>query len=1044
MLVAMLEIPYFDQLSRVDPVGAQAVRGTMDRTLSGLLEPFSERRGRFLFQVPGEPTAALRGALHRIVALKRALEAADAGDHICLVFEVGDKDPQAVDKVAERMLYRMDASAPVGPPSWRRSVMVHADAGPALPNGVALSGDGEFLQLGAMPGESPPGGAPTPEHHADVAPVLRPNVSNRIVDAAFTCLQEDGPRHPVLVLGPDGVGKSRSVLDAARTIVGTTAWRQTVLVHPVYNRKSAIHPFLNSIRDDMLELVPRYLRAWERPVWASNEALIRALLTGVEGEPNPPAKAPASTSICPDRIVSDFTSAYRLYLLAHARRMGERGAPAMVVFEDLHAYHPEALQLCVSLVRDLLALPGFLPILTCRAGHDASTLFGTQIIGVPVHAVSLEEIRGAARILFPEVRLPEKAARRIRRLTEGQLLPIQHCLRHLERSGKMQKAEQGYTWVTGTAARIPSTPLAAAWEEIECLPRRTQELLYLCALASGILAGREVVQLAATVEGEPPEGGADAGGAPWTAPPEWAGLLDHLESAGLVRSADEPVFLHPRLKGRLAEALGDWAHRARARLEERLEASWRAGEARRLVLIYSLLRTTRPEAAMDILVELVTQKLDELNVRGCHFFLDPAKLGASETPPGFDLDRFKRLAVLGSLRSHLLLGAWKRAEEAMDDVTNLDVPDASPRELGHRALEQARFYLVKGDAPAAAKAAKTGVIQYHEAGDERGERRAETELGAALLAGGRLEEAGEYFGFVARSPACDAFPRVRASALAAVSRYLLGYFTASVRLADEAIEVAAAAGRREWQAFMLFLRARQQFDVGQFDEAILGLERLLCFARVYGMQRASGVAAAWMGRCLCHAGRASQAAGLWARVGESSEARFFRAEGLFLQGQVGPALDLLAPVDVGRRRPVMDPGERVSWESGFASVEERCVALRRSGGTVLRLLRAFRAYLTGLDGRPEQAMRELYRITREERVSDLDPYLPLYNYWYAATLPEEGGEGTDHKLTILNRAMKHLQQRSSRIENARDRFHLMTSNYWNARLLEEGKARHLV
>jgi hypothetical protein len=142
----------------------------------------------------------------------------------------------------------------------------------------------------------------------------------------------------------------------------------------------------------------------------------------------------------------------------------------------------------------------------------------------------------------------------------------------------------------------------------------------------------------------------------------------------------------------------------------------------------------------------------------------------------------------------------------------------------------------------------------------------------------------------------------------------------------------------------------------------------------------------------------------------------------------------------------MHPGERVSWENGFASVEERCVVLRRDGGTLQRLTRGFRAYLTAQDGRPEQAMRELHRITRVERVSELDPYLPLFGYWYASVLPDEheGGEGTDHKLTILNRAMKHLQQRSSRIEKARDRWQLMTANYWNAKLLEEARARRLV
>jgi len=42
----------------------------------------------------------------------------------------------------------------------------------------------------------------------------------------------------------------------------------------------------------------------------------------------------------------------------------------------------------------------------------------------------------------------------------------------------------------------------------------------------------------------------------------------------------------------------------------------------------------------------------------------------------------------------------------MDAVTNLQVPDGATAEEGHLALEQTRFHLVKGDGPAAAKAAK--------------------------------------------------------------------------------------------------------------------------------------------------------------------------------------------------------------------------------------------------------------------------------------------------------------------------------------------------
>lgn len=1041
MLVAIVDIPYYEQLRRVSPATPEAIARAIARWTGGPLGIIGERRGRYLLSLGREQVRDIAEAFARIEALRRDLDAADAGAHLCLVFGSLGRDSQDVEREAERLLARLEAASwpgeAAGPlPAWRRAIVVHVSAAPELREVVELDGAGEFVTsrsacLPAQP-ESKERRPPA------AAPVARPNATHRIVEAAFLSLEEGGNRFPVLVSGPDGVGKARAARDALRALVGPAWSGAAITVHTLFGRKSAIHPFLNSIRVELLDEVPKYLRPWELAVWKGRERLFRALVSGGSSDAAP--SSPAS-SLCPDRLSVDFYGAYRLYLLAYVRAMETRCVPAAALFEDIHTYHPEALRFTASVVRDLLRHDSFVPILTCRGDHDACGIFGTDVLAVRVHAVSLDEIKGVARSLYPELDLPEKAARRIRSLGEGRLGPVGHYLRHLERSGKIREDSGRFAWRSGSPARLPADGTRAAWGEVEALPRPAKELLYLCALSGGIFATSETLGLALALDARPVGPEAAEGRLR-----ELANELHTLERAGLIRGIDVPVFLFPALKTRLAESLEDWSTMARAALAESLERAWRSGQARHLVLAFSVLRTDRLDVALDILDNLVTRKLDELNVRGCHFFLDPAKLRADVGATEAQRERYAWTAAMGELRSHLLLGAWERAERAMDRVSNLEIPDDRPGALARRALEQSRFHLVKADAPAAAKAAKTAAILFHDASEERGERRAEAELGAALLAEGRLEEALEYFGFVIRSSASDPFPRVRAASLAAVASYLLGNLSASVRLAEEAERLAEGVARREWQALMAFFRARHHFDLGRFDEALSVLEGLLSFTRLYGMERARSVVTAWMGRSLAYAGRSAYAGELLERLGDSPEVRFFRAEALFLLGQVQPALRLLETDEPGKRRQSMQPGERVSWESGFASIEERCSLLRRDGGTLLRLIRGFRAYLTALDGRPEQASRELYRITRVERVSEADPYLPLYGYWYAATLPEENelAKGSDHRLTVLNKALKQLQQRSSRIESARDRWQLMTANFWNAKLLEEAKARRLV
>jgi tetratricopeptide (TPR) repeat protein len=1041
MLVAVVDLPFADQIRRVRRDVAEGAAQAIARWAAGPLAVFGERRGRTLLAITGGEPRDLADALARLDAMRRDLDAAGVREHVSLVFEAGGRAAGALDPEVERLLGRLEAERPAEPgevdPAWLDEVVVHSSAAAVVGAAVELEGSGEFL---ALRGGWPERGSERPEERPRTAAqvVARPNVSNRIVEAAFESLEQSENRPPVLVSGRDGVGKSRAVRDASLAIMGKAQAGARVTVHTLFGRKSAIHPFLNSIRADLLAEVPAHLSPWEARLWPGAARLLRALGAGAAGDS---AEAEEPGSCCPDRLSVDFYGAYRLYLVAYTRAMEARCVPALAVFEDIHTYHPEALRFTVSLVRDLLRTSSFLPILTCRDDHEACASFGADVLAVPVHAVTLEEIRGIAGSMFPGLGLPERAARKIRSLAGGRLAGVEHYLRHLARAGKIGEVEGSFAWVPGSPVSLPADGVRAAWEEIAALGRLERGLLFLCALCGGILPVSELLDLSVSLD----RSGSDTR-APDALLAERQNALRELARSALVRDADLPVFLFPPLAGRLEQSLEDWAVRARRAFSQRLEADWRSRRARHLVLTFSALRGDRMDVALDILGDLVTRKLDELNVRGCRFFLDPARLRVDDGATEAQRDRYLRLSAMGELRSQLLLGAWERAEKAMDRVANMEIPEDRLQEVAQRSLEQARFHLAKADSRAAVEAAKSAAIRYHDAGEERGERRAQAELGAALLADGRLEESLEYFGFVFRSAACDPFPRIRAASLAAVASYLRGNLSEAIRLTEEGARIAEAAGRREWQALMLFFRARQHFDLGELDQAVAGFEGLLAFTRLYDMERARAVVTAWIGRSLAYAGRGALAGGLLEALRDSAEVRFFRAEALYLLGQVRPALQLLESPDLTRRRPGMQPGERVSWEHGFASIEERCTLLRKDGGTLAGLIRGFRAYLGALDGRAEQASRELYRITRVEHVADIDPYLPLYGYWYAASLPEggEGGEASEHRLTVLNRAMMLLQQRSSRIEVARHRWQLMKGNYWNAKLLAEARARRLV
>ena len=113
-------------------------------------------------------------------------------------------------------------------------------------------------------------------------------------------------------------------------------------------------------------------------------------------------------------------------------------------------------------------------------------------------------------------------------------------------------------------------------------------------------------------------------------------------------------------------------------------------------------------------------------------------------------------------------------------------------------------------------------------------------------------------------------------------------------------------------------------------------------------------------------------------------------------------------------------------------------------GVLFHLIRAFRAFLMAKTGNQSEGQTELVKLSREDRLSDLDLNNGYYYYLHALTLPEYTGAEAVDRLTLLSKALRHIQQTASHIDGPKERQLFLSDNYWNSCLMREGRTYKLI
>ena len=173
------------------------------------------------------------------------------------------------------------------------------------------------------------------------------------------------------------------------------------------------------------------------------------------------------------------------------------------------------------------------------------------------------------------------------------------------------------------------------------------------------------------------------------------------------------------------------------------------------------------------------------------------------------------------------------------------------------------------------------------------------------------------------------------------------------------------------------------------------------------------------------------------------ETLFFLAEGWLRRGENGYALDALdQALEVSRDRPTAI--ECIAWHSGFAPLEDRAIGASDGLCVLDHQIMSLRGYVLAESGRQAEGVQEMYRLTREQPVSDVDPFNRIYFYLYSLILPESGESSVEDGTTVLGKAVRYIQDRTSRMDEYTHKTDFLRRNYWNARLMSHAQSHNLV
>jgi len=504
--------------------------------------------------------------------------------------------------------------------------------------------------------------------------------------------------------------------------------------------------------------------------------------------------------------------------------------------------------------------------------------------------------------------------------------------------------------------------------------------------------------------------------------------------------------LRPEFGTRLLTMIGTESQEILSGLGKYLHRRWKR-DHRLSEILYSALRDWGLHGlAVEVLTHYLTNKINQ----GQEDFLRLLRQSLWDEAPNEELKNAFRLAsAAAKLRFSLNLTVNNAGQglAALQRFRRHFTPQTEENPHAEWLLQQGRFYLCIGDLTTGFTLLKKALSLAQERKDTSLEVQAETEIGLTLLRKNRLEEGHEYFDIASRlaEKTGSHYLIALTSGYEASACFLIGHLFGAKQALERGLLACGRGGLQKRKVFLIFLAARIEFDQGDYTAALSLLHQASAAAVRYRLVEAQPILTLWQGRALAYSGNLVEARSLLESQPLTAERQYYLSETLYLSRELNAALEnIRLAKPLVKITQAFGVGEDVDWKSGYAGAEDRALAQPGELGVLENQIDAFLGLLEGLSGNSSEAVKMFQMILTRKHLLDLDPSSALYYYWYYLTLPRNDSTHEAQRLTLLGRALKDVQVRSSRIEDPVQRHQYLLKPHWNAQFALEAKKLKLL